>query len=99
MSRLAAALARYVWAWSLWLMRRPWMKALQRRGEGLLPEPWRAGARASHIRQNRLARRMGLPMITFAMNLILASVALTLCYIAVLALYASGVLTPDSLRR
>ena len=80
MSKLAACLARIVWWWSLWFMRRPWMKRLQRGAMGLVPPPRRPRARDSFIRQNRFARRYGLITLTVSLNLLFASVLLTVCF-------------------
>lgn len=93
MSRLAGILSRFVWWWSLWLMRRPWMKRLQRKAFNLLPERRRAASRASILRQNRFARRWGLPILNVAITLLLASAALTVCFQVALYMYDSGVLT------
>lgn len=99
MSALARLLARRLWWALLWLMRRPWMKRLHRATAAWLPEGARRRARRSIVRQNRLARRYGLMTLTFSFNLLLASLALTLTFMAALHLYESGVLTlPDDLR-
>lgn len=93
MSWLARYLARWTWAAMLWLMRRPWMKRLQRSSTKLFPASMQDKARRSMIRQNRFARRIGLPMLTVSMNLFLASIILTGTYFAVLNLYESGTLS------
>jgi hypothetical protein len=96
MSRFAAFLARLVWGWSLWLMRRPWMKRLQRGAENLVPERRRPSVRASTARQNRFARRYGLGILTVSINLLLASMALTACFYVALYLVENGSLTMSS---
>jgi hypothetical protein len=45
-------------------------------------------------RQNRFARRIGLPLLTAAVTLLLASVILTTSYLTILRLYESGYLQP-----
>jgi hypothetical protein len=92
MSAIAARLARVLWFYMLWLMRRPWMKALQRRSMGFFrvrenPRKW------EHFKkQNRWARRWGLPMLVFSINLLLGSVLLTFTYLTAINLYTSGAL-------
>jgi len=84
----------------LWLMRRPWMKRLQRNSAKLFPASMQDRAHRSMVRQNRFARRIGLPMLTVSMNLFLASILLTTTYFAVLSLYESGTLTAtDDIKR
>lgn len=96
MSRLAGILSRIVWWWSLWLMRRPWMKGLQRKAINLIPKHRRAKSRASILRQNRFARRWGLPVINLSITLLLASIVLSACFQVALYMYDSGVLTMSS---
>ncbi|MGV3618392.1 MAG: hypothetical protein ACO1SV_23955 [Fimbriimonas sp.] len=93
MSRLASILSRIVWWWALWLMRRSWMKRLQRRAENWLPERKRPAARASVLRQNRFARRYGLKILNVSISLVMASVLLTGCFHLALYMYDSGLLT------
>jgi hypothetical protein len=83
----------------LWLMRRPWMTRLQRRSVLLFPEAQRAKAWQSMIRQNRFARRFGLRILVGTVNLFLASIVLTLCFLAALRLADEGVFSvPDVIR-
>ncbi len=96
MSLLARILARFLWGKMLWLMRRPWMKRLQQVSQNLFPEPKRSEIRSSWNRQNRWARRVGLPLLTVSMNLLLASILLTTAYFLVLGLYEGGFLAPPS---
>lgn len=75
------------------------MKRLQRGSSSLFPERMREQAAQSMVRQNRFARRIGLPMLIVSFNLLLASCALTICFMSALRLYESGVLTvPDEIR-
>ncbi len=99
MSALAAWMARRLWTAMLWLLRRRWMKGLQRGSAQMLPPRMRQGARASIARQNRFARRYGLSMLTVSLNLLLASLALTLAYFVALHVIDSGALSlPERIR-
>ena len=91
-SPLARWLARRAWWGMLHLMRRPWMRWAQERAVRTLPASARAGVRRSVADQNRLARRIGLPMLTVAFNLLLASIAITAIYYLLLYLSLSGAL-------
>ncbi len=52
------------------------------------------------VRQNKFARKVGLPILTVAYNLLLASVILTTSYFVVLNLYESGALSAtDSMKQ
>jgi hypothetical protein len=93
MSALASELARLIWWYMLWLMRRPWMKALQKRWLTWVRESKRDSARIAVRRQNRWARKWGLPLITISVNLLLASVLLTMVYLLAINLYESGAFT------
>ncbi|HRF59176.1 MAG TPA: hypothetical protein PLH94_04590 [Fimbriimonadaceae bacterium] len=94
MSRIAAWLARRLWFAMLWLMRRPWMRRLQRWTISRVPPERRDAARRSMYRQDRFARRHGLRVLTFAITLLLGSLLLTLFWFLGLALYEAGALTP-----
>jgi hypothetical protein len=94
MSALAAWLARQLWGHMLWIMRRPWMKRLQRRSSKLFSDSYRPNAMSSLQRQNRFARRYGLKLLTMSFMLLLGSVAITGTYFGALFLYESGYLTP-----
>lgn len=74
----------------LWLMRRPWMKRLQRRWHKWVPEERRFRARSAFQRQNRWARKWGLPMLKVAVNLFFISALITVIYRIVWALYLAG---------
>ncbi len=93
MSFVAKWMARRLWIAMLWLMRRPWMKTFQRRTIEICPPRFQESAKSSQMKQNRFARRIGLPMLTVMMNLVLASLVLTLCFEVALNLYESGYLT------
>ncbi|MBN9500963.1 MAG: hypothetical protein BGO01_06150 [Armatimonadetes bacterium 55-13] len=101
MSAFARFLARISWKGMLWLMRRPWMKSLQRASTNLFPPGQkRERAKLSMVRQNKFARKVGLPILTVAYNLLLASVILTTSYFVVLNLYESGALSAtDSMKQ
>lgn len=86
-------MARELWWAMLWFMRRPWMKRLQRASTRIFGEARQAKAVASLQRQNAFARRYGLPLITIALNLMLASILVTTAYLILLNLGESGALT------
>lgn len=73
-------------------MRRPSMRRLQAASLRWLPETRRARAWDSIRRQNRFARRIGLPLLTVMVNLLLASVTVTVAFRLVLAWVQSGLL-------
>ena len=73
-------------------MRRPWMKRLQHAAANLGSPARRERARLSKNRQNRFARRVGLTWLTLAINLLLASMAITGAYFLMLSLVESGIL-------
>lgn len=91
-SALARWLARRAWWGMLFLMRRPWMRWAQERAVRTLPASARAGVRRSVADQNRFARKIGLPMLTVAFNLLLASMAITGIYYFLLYLAETGAL-------
>jgi len=90
MSALADEMARLLWWYLLWLMRRPWMKRIQRRWLGWVRESRRQGAVKAVKSQNKLARRWGYKTLRLVMNLLLASVLVTVFYLLTLNLYESG---------
>ncbi|MCC7231074.1 MAG: hypothetical protein IT203_11830 [Fimbriimonadaceae bacterium] len=96
MSAVARFLARRLWGNMLWVMRRPWMKRLQVASLRLFKEEKRGRARLSINRQNRWARKVGLPLLTFAITVLLGSMILTGAYFMVLNLIESGVLDPST---
>ena len=93
MSALANFMARIIWRAVLWLMRRNWMKAIQRNTIRMVPERFRAKAAAGQNRQNRFARRIGLPMLKVMMNLVLGSIIITVTFLLATHLYDAGILT------
>lgn len=99
MSVLGRWLARRLWFQMLWLMRRPPIKRFRREFTRLLPQRMRAGAWESVKRQDRMARRYGLAVLTGMMTLLLASIFVTAAFVGTLKLYEQGALTvPDRAR-
>ena len=78
----------------LWIMRRPWMKGLQRSSLRLVREARRSEVSQSIKRQNRWARRVGLPLLTLSINLLLASIVITTSYFLILGVYEQGYFEP-----
>ena len=100
MSAVARFLARFTWWWCLWLMRRPWMKALQRRSRFLFPPDKRGKAHESFIKQNAFARRNGVRILTGAYSIMLGIFVIEIAYSVALNLYVSGFFNvPDSVSR
>ena len=71
-------------------MRRPWMKALQRKSSYLFPPNRRGRAHENFMKQNAFARRHGVKILTAVFNLVLAVVFLDVAYWGVLTLYVNG---------
>lgn len=92
MTRLARWIARSLWWGSLWLMRRSWMRRLQSASIGWMGPERAARARRSLVRQNALARRIGLRLLTFVVTLFLVSLAVQVVYTTALYLVQTGVL-------
>lgn len=90
MSALAKFIARWIWWWCLWLMRRPWMKALQRRSRFLYPPSARGRATEALVRQNRFARRHGVSIISFVIQLFFAYAIVMYTFVVALSLYEDG---------
>ncbi len=100
MTALATWMARLLWRAMLWLMRRPWMKRLQTSSILLVPARFRENARRSMVRQNRIARRIGLPMLKFLMTLVVGSILITGSFLIAMRLYELGYLSiPRRIRR
>jgi hypothetical protein len=76
-------------------MRRRWIKHLQRASANWMPASRRERARNSMIKQNRWARRAGLPLLTFSITLLLASMIVTGSYFLILGLNDAGYLEPS----
>lgn len=93
MSYIANWLARLIWRAVLWLMRRSWMKGIQRKSILIVPKTFREQAWKSQVKQNQFARRTGLPMLKFMMNLVLGSIIVTMTFLGAMRLYESGYLT------
>ncbi len=99
MQRWADWIARRLWWGSLWLMRRRWIRSLQSASMRWTSPSRAARARHGLNRQNALARRIGLPLITVVVTLLLASLAIQVVYSTALYLVDSGVLrrrVPDA---
>jgi hypothetical protein len=90
MNALAREMARLLWWYLLWVMRRPWMKRLQNGWLKLVPPKQREKADAIQKKQNRWALKYGLPTLQVAMNFVIASVALTLVYLIIVNLNEAG---------
>lgn len=88
MSWLGKALAHKVWAWMLWLMRRPPIKRARRWAIDHAPRP----IAASMVSQDRLALRIGERVLGVVFNVVLLSLLLQACYAAVVLLADSGAL-------
>jgi hypothetical protein len=100
MTALATWMARNLWRAMLWLMRRQWMKSLQRNSMHLVPSRLRERARIGMVRQNKIARRIGLPMLIFMMSLLVGTVLISSTFLIAMRLYESGYLSiPRRLRR
>lgn len=56
----------------------------------LVPESRREAARLSTIKQEKFARKIGLPLITFVLNFFFVSVALTFLLLFILNAVAEG---------
>jgi hypothetical protein len=83
-------IARKIWGWMLWSIRRPAARKLQRAALNLIPESHRESAHKSAIKQEKFARKIGLPLLTFVINLFFVSVALTFMLLFILNAVADG---------
>lgn len=100
MEAIVVWLARRLWMAVMWLNRRPILKAAQRAFLHRLPEGYRQSARASLIRQNRFARRIGYPLMKLMMNLVIASILITTTFFIALGIAEKGYLSiPWRLKR
>ena len=77
----------------LWLMRRPWMKRMQRASTRLAGASREASMRKSFARQNAFARRIGLWVLTLSLNLLLGSIVIIGAFAAAVELRDSGLLS------
>ncbi len=96
MSAIANFLARHCWFWMLYFMRRPWMKRLQHRWLREVPNDRYKQFPESFKSQNRFARRWGLPLLKFSLNMFLASVFITAAYFAAISMYENGYFNPPA---
>lgn len=92
MIALAGLLARKLWAAMLWLMRRRWIRRLQRMPLRFARPGRREIVKRRMLEHDRFARRYGLRLLTYAILAFLCSVALTVVYIAGYALLDAGLL-------
>ncbi|MEQ1932447.1 MAG: hypothetical protein ABL962_01020 [Fimbriimonadaceae bacterium] len=90
MNLLARYLARQLWAGMLWFMRRAWMKRLQRAATKF-GGPSREAKRLQSLKvQNAFARRIGLPLMTGLITIVLWSILFTFSYFMVLEMISRG---------
>ena len=87
---IAKFLARRLWYGMLWLIRRPWVRRWQRASYRMLPPRIRDRAWQVHLKQERFARKWGLPTLTVAIAVLMFSIALTMVYWFVVWLWAGG---------
>jgi hypothetical protein len=85
-------IARLIWIGMIWAMRRPLMKRLQRLSWQMWREPTRSRAHTSLIRQNRFARRYGIAILAFAVQLFFLSMLLTGAFYLALWMTETGVI-------
>jgi len=74
---ITRTVARQIYGGMLWLMRRPFIRRMQRGSLNLIPASRREKARQSYLRQERFARRIGLPLVTFVVGLAFLSILAT----------------------
>lgn len=98
MRRIALLFARPTWWGLVWLMRRGWMRRAQEWPARFLRGERRATFLRRHYAQNRFARRIGLPLLTLAYELLLASALISIMYQGALKLIDGGYVSPESLR-
>lgn len=90
-------LARRFWWGILWLMRKPWMRRAQEAPLKYFSESFRTRALESNKRQNSLARKIGLPLITLLIDMIFAVLAISIAVQLLLMANDQGWLqAPDS---
>ena len=83
---------RRLWAGILWLMRKPFIRNLQRKSLQLVRPERREAAWQGIIRQNQWARRHGLTILSVTTKLVVASIILQIAYALVMELIESGAL-------
>jgi hypothetical protein len=94
--KISRFLARYIWSWMLWLVRRPWMKRIQSTSTLLLPKPMRARGLYAMKRQNAFARRHGLNWLTGVVAFFLVTVGTAWTYQAAVSAVESGIFNPPA---
>jgi hypothetical protein len=94
--KVSRFLARIIWAWMLWLVRRPLMKRLQALSPMMLPKSMRARGIETMKRQNAFARKHGLTWLTMVVAFFLISVGTAWTYQAAVFSVESGFLNPPS---
>jgi hypothetical protein len=94
MSALARLTARLVWFGCLWLMRRRWIRWIQRESIHLVPIHRREAATQSFLRQNDFARRHGLRILTCSFLMMYGAILFGCAYWVVVQLYLAGYLVP-----
>lgn len=92
MSRVARWLARLLWGHMLWTMRRPFIRTVRR------STAKRFGSWESVKRQDRFARRHGLPLLTAMLTLLVASMVLTAMFLAAVWMSEEGLFARPALR-
>lgn len=91
-------LARRFWWGILWLMRKPWMRRAQEAPLQWFSESFRSRALESNKRQNALARKIGLPLLTVLIDMIIAVCAISVAVQLLLMANDQGWLqAPDTL--
>ncbi|MBS1705907.1 MAG: hypothetical protein JST40_08540 [Armatimonadetes bacterium] len=85
------SISRWMWASTLWLVRRPVMRRMRQKSIQMLPQRMRAQARENILKQDRLARRIGLPLMRILTVCLLGSIAVTVAYEVVLNWVATSV--------
>lgn len=98
MSALADYLARRLWFYMLWFMRRRWMKRLQWRTMGHAKREEEPARWEQFKRQNRFSRRIGLPLMRFMMNVFVISILISFSYATAVYLYSIGAFTVPAKR-
>lgn len=69
--------ARRIWWCMLWYMRRPFMRRMQRAAINLYRPEKREKARLTMIKQEKFARRIGLPVLRFVLKFFVLSVVIS----------------------
>lgn len=85
--------ARRLWYFLLWFMRRPVMRRAQRRMLSFLPEGRRDKALKNIHRQNDFARRIGLNLMRTMVSILFLSFGLSATVMIVSEMAARGALT------